>query len=58
MSNNTVTRTITLPASVFFENVGGKAINLPFANLPESVLGEILTRAGMVVLNNSFNSGG
>ena len=56
--SKTVTRSITLPASVFFKNVGGKAINLPFANLPESVLGEILTRAGMVVLNNSFNSGG
>lgn len=51
-----VTRTITLPASVFYKNVGGVAINLPFGDLPESVLGDIIVGGALVVLNNSFNS--
>lgn len=51
-------RNINLPAKIFLRNVGGKAINLDCAKLPDGVLAGIFEVGAKTMLTNVFNGQG
>lgn len=50
--------TINVPDSLVIRNVGGKAVRVDFTRVPESVFSDAFQGGFLVVMNNTFNSGG